>query len=366
MAYETGTYATPKALFDRIVERVQNATFMGAGNAWQLVYSYDGWGDSDAGQNRVIKTFLVPGPSGTGDFHVVLGISPSSGVNTTNFILGALQSGPVPPWGGPTWITRGAWSSASVSHARGDVVRYSGYYYVCEVPHTSTATTPSSPSMAGIWYQVGSVFTTAGAFLTSVNWHYIGYVKVWNGGTGDINYWLMANAQRVMWVTKSDNRYHFAYAGGYHRFASATANPLPTVLAANNPAEPDTYLDTDNRNFPAGGGNLYGYAVSLKCPGNRIATESEVFAFPPGGYVAPLAPVGRNPAGDYPIMPVMLGFNDSTSGDQGVIGTMDGVAITDTRDNASENVITVGADNWLCIEDVYRGQAGHFLALKMA
>lgn len=366
MAYETGTFATPKALFDNIVAKVQSTAFMGAGNEWQLVYSYDGWGDADAGQNRVVKTFLVPGPSGAGDFHVVLGITPSTGTNTTNYFFGALQSDPLPPWGGATWITRGAWSNASVSYARGDVVKYGGFYYVCEVAHTSTGSNPSSGAMAGIWYSIGTGFSIAGAVISTTNYHTVYYSKVWNGGTGDIKYWLFANAQRVMFVTKSDNRYHFAYAGGYVRFAAASAHPLPTLLAGNNTDDGDTYLDTGNRNFPASGHSLL-TAISLKGPGNRTATDNEVYAFPPGGYVAPQAPVGRNPAGDYPVMPVILGFHDSSfSNDIGVVGTMDGVAITDTRDNASENVITVGGDDWLCIEDVYRGQAGHFLALKMA
>jgi hypothetical protein len=105
--------------------------------------------------------------------------------------------------------------------------------------------------------------------------------------------------------------------------------------------------------------------VSLKCPGNRLATQGEVYAFPPGSYVAPLAPLGRDPAGNYPLMPVLLAFTDSTSGDQGTVGTMDGVYITDSRDSLSENVITVGSDDYLVIEDVYRGQSSHFLALKM-
>lgn len=366
MSYETGTYATPKALFDRIVAQVQSTAFMGAGNEWQLAYSYDGWGAADTDLNRIIKSFLVPGPSGAGDFYVALQLEPSTGINTTNFRFAGMKDGAVPPWGGATWISRGTWSSASIAYAVGDVVKYSSYLYVCTMAHSSTATTPSS--LPDRWVQLTSN-TWLGTYVASSNWltSYLG--KVWNGGTGDIKYWLFANAQRVMFVTKSDSRYHFCYAGGYVRMGSAAQCPLPMLLAGNSTTASDAYTNASNCNFPLNGLNYGQHAVSLVAPGNRLAYTSEVYAFPPGywGDAGAAAAIGRNPAGEYPVMPVMLGFYDNSgSNERGVVGTMDGVYGTDNRGNASENVITIGGDSYICFEDVNRGESGHFMALKIA
>ncbi|MGH8722928.1 MAG: hypothetical protein ACREU4_13140, partial [Burkholderiales bacterium] len=205
MSYETGTFSTPKALFDNIVAKLQSTAFMGAGNEWVLKYSCDGYASSDVNMKKAIASFLCPGPSGLGDFHIALRIEPSTGVNTTNFLFGALKEGAVPLYGGATWSDAGDWSSSSVSYRRGQVAKHSSTYYVCDVDHTSSAgITPGLAGGAGYWVPLASTPDWMGTFMSASNWHTQGCGKVWNGGPGDITCWLMANASRVMFVTKSD------------------------------------------------------------------------------------------------------------------------------------------------------------------
>lgn len=362
MPFETGSYANAKALFDRIVTQVQATGFMGSGNEWTLKYSFDGWGASSglANGNQIIKAFELPGPSGTGDWHLGMRLI-LTGANTANFVFAMYKTfaGEVP--GGPTHTFLGAWSSASVSYSVGEVVSYSSSFYVCIQAHTSTATNPSS---LGTLWAVAPSTTSMWAIAPHVTQLYGDYQKSWNGGSGDIPYWLVADASRLALVIRSDSRYFFGYAGALERFGAPGEYPLPGLICANNQAEADTYLDSGNVNFPHSNGSS-SHPVDLKTPLGNSAFGSEVRAFPPGGYTTTAA-IGRRPNGDWPLMPVLIFFLDSSTNERGFAGTMIGVFGTDSRGSASGDLIEVGGQDYLLVENVNRGEGDHFIALKLA
>jgi len=67
----------------------------------------------------------------------------------------------------------------------------------------------------------------------------------------------------------------------------------------------------------------------------------------------------RDTDGNYPLLPVML--NDS----QGIYGELDGIFHISGFNNAVENTLTVGGDDYVVIQDVSRTGFADYYALRL-
>lgn len=362
MAYETGTKTDAESLFDAIGTQLQSTGFMGSGNEWTQIFHYDGYkSGEDNNMDSKITFFEVPGASGAGDYGVMMRLQ-ETGTNTVNILFAAFKSYTAMPIGTDTWTWKAAWSSGSVSYVRGDVVSYSGSYYVCDIAHTSDATLPTA--MPATWTLITDTaeWIDADDHMVLTEYHQNSYTKMWDGGTGDIKYWMLLDKQRLMFVTKCDGKYHFAYVGGIDTPLPLSVYPMPVLITNNTTTEGNEYTNTNNYNFPIQFGSLN---AKLVLPEGGETGSGEVYPWPLRATTEILTPgLGINPNGDRALEPVLISANDG-SGNKGFYGTMIGVYGLYTGVLISEDILTIGGDTFLVIEDVYRGAASKYIALKL-
>jgi hypothetical protein len=67
--------------------------------------------------------------------------------------------------------------------------------------------------------------------------------------------------------------------------------------------------------------------------------------------------------GGYLLSPVIVHF---TSPSKYIFGELDGIYHVSGFSNASANVITIGSDDYLVVQNVYRNTIGDYCAVKLA
>jgi hypothetical protein len=70
-----------------------------------------------------------------------------------------------------------------------------------------------------------------------------------------------------------------------------------------------------------------------------------------------------NPDGTYTLEPAQL-WQESPS--VNLLGQIDGIAFVTGQSNAAENTVTVGADTWLVVPNIYRSTRDAYCAVKLA
>lgn len=146
---------------------------------------------------------------------------------------------------------------------------------------------------------------------------------------------------------------HTNFVHPYGRIAGATTENTGSYLlspegawreCANNAADDNNALDTSKVLVYPGtdGGDFYGQAR------RPSLHQMQSFALPGFGDVFPLMPV------------ILFSISPGTQ----VYGVLDGVYATSGINNASENVITVGADNYLVFQNTFRSSSDLYAALK--
>lgn len=360
MAYETGTYADAESLYDRVVSQLQSTGFMGSGNEWTKLASFDGYGMGETNVDRKITHFSCPGPSGTGDWTISFQINPSTAINTIDWLCAAYKTATNPTVGGNDWAYIGTWSSASVSYSIGDVVKYSSSYYVCNSAHTSSATVPTS--LPSTWYLISSTTYIHDSFMNTTLGIGTYYGKTWDGGTGDIKYWLIANASRMILVTKSDNRYHYVYWGGFLTPFSQSSHPFPVILTYNIISSGSSYSSTGHSNC------FNGYTGSATPYGLlRNQTADSVLSFNNDIHMSWANSVGSgiNPNGDRPLIPIYL-FDDDSSVSRGFLGVVDGIYYIYSINLVSEDILQYSGVDYLVVENVYRSSGSDYVAIRLS
>lgn len=172
-----------------------------------------------------------------------------------------------------------------------------------------------------------------------------------------ITYWLVANGQRIALAGKVGTPvYESFYIGKFLQYATPSQYPYPVVAAGMlNSASATRFSDT---------------AHSMPYRGARSNMQMR---FVDGSWKQPEIWPWNNtrltsnpklrecPTDHYPLLPLTL--SDSTPN---IYGELDGIFHVSGFNNAVENTITIGADTYLVVQDVWRTAHETYYAMKLA
>jgi hypothetical protein len=202
------------------------------------------------------------------------------------------------------------------------------------------------------------------------------YLPVWNTS---IPYWFVANAQRLIIATKVSTTYQCGYVGKFLPYGTPGEYPQPYYLAMPVSSSTARWSTTseDNRNFwdPGLSGRIStpnGVWHSVKNWEEAGAGESDVsgsnYVWPFNGNISTTAPRTRyrelreNVDGTYPLWPLIL---HGTLPDDDIYGEIDGAFAVSGFNNASENVVEIGADDYLVLQNMHRTGRYYYAAVKL-
>jgi hypothetical protein len=205
------------------------------------------------------------------------------------------------------------------------------------------------------------------------------FLTLWNA---PIPYTFIGNGRRVIILAKISTFQVIGYLGFINQYPSPAQYPYPLAIGGNmaHGQEPAFNLtdwrwstpDNRNHNFPhANTVNTFGTlsnTVQL-----RLRTPAGVWAYMRAGdnggygdfniwpYTGGMANLQQNlgPTAQSPMLPIIL--YDSTPE---VYGEFDGVAATSGQNIGAEDLLTVGADSWVVVQDVFRTTRDRYCCLR--
>jgi hypothetical protein len=233
------------------------------------------------------------------------------------------------------------------------------------------------------------------------------------GNTTELKYWLIGNSRHFKVVVRVGTVYHQCYLGFIIPYANPTEWPYPIctggsgLIQAIENGIPTTFNDISIRNTafwtPRLGNSLYNGASNFFNNGStlcvreasginarifhRTSFESPGYIYEDVGATLPFRGTwpyvedwkGQGPqengptdtgsaggyfnvrtdlGGNYNLMPIMI-INDTPAS---ILGEFDGMRYITGYNNNTEDIITIGAQNWLVMQDVFRTSSGSFCA----
>lgn len=189
-------------------------------------------------------------------------------------------------------------------------------------------------------------------------------------------YWLTANGQRVIMVTKISTTYQASYLGKFLQYGTAGEYGQPYYLGMPySAAVRYSTISESVRNFwdPTVGliltpnGGWYTVQNFYEQSGSETANGSANIVHPYGGSSSDIRARWRetrdNLDGSYSLFPmVLLGWSPQTD----IYGELDGCMAVSGFSTASEDTLTIGADTWLIFQNGFRTARYYFAAIKAA
>lgn len=203
---------------------------------------------------------------------------------------------------------------------------------------------------------------------------------LWNGS---MPFFFSVNGQRIVGVAKVSTRYSSFYAGKMLPYGTPTEYGYPYYLGATsgNPLTSWTTTRGDARSFAdpgVGAGVLYfpsgvwrtvnNYADNLGAEGQYGPGLQSAHIWPysteniAAGTDLRLRELRDNVDGTYTLLPLVI---LSTSQEPGVMGELDNAFYVSGFGNDSENLVTVGGDDYKVFQNFFRTNRWDFFALKM-
>jgi len=182
-----------------------------------------------------------------------------------------------------------------------------------------------------------------------------------------IPYWLIANGRRFIIVAKISTVYTSCYCGFILPYATSSEMPYPIVnmSSCNSPkrwSQGDFYISSF---WDPTGGSAYlrfwdGAWVSIE---NFISqtTRSELSANAVWPFHSNYG-LGTNRDGSYGILPAIIHGAYSS---KNIFGELESVFQVSGFSNASEDIITIGADQYLVVQSAYRNSDRDYAAIKL-
>lgn len=191
------------------------------------------------------------------------------------------------------------------------------------------------------------------------------YCHLWDSA---IPYWFVVNGRRIIWVAKVSTVYQAGYLGLFLPYGTPSQYPYPLIVGGNGSSSTRRWsaTDTDHRHFADPG--EYGLRLlyvdgTWQLFANYYGSEQWSNA---GRYTWPwrhdLSDFRDAPDGSYPILPALLIMNDPANN---IFGELDGVYWTSGFGAAAEDLIQIGATNYLVVQNVYHTNAEDYWALKL-
>ncbi len=216
---------------------------------------------------------------------------------------------------------------------------------------------------------------------------YFPRLHLWNSA---IPYWFVVNPRRLIVVAKVSTIYQLAYLGWIKPYLPATNMPYPLLVAGTSTASNGSRWSTVH--------DTHSLGVMQPVCANGSSTEATILTNPRSSarfwfgewhgiqnyhnsslsnatrwkHIWPYATNGgyqylqmrTNPNDNgYVLTPVTVNF---TSPSRYVFGEVDGVFHVSGFSNAVENIVTIGADDYLVVQNVYRNGFGDYCAVKLA
>ncbi|HYE35509.1 hypothetical protein [Methylocaldum sp.] len=182
-----------------------------------------------------------------------------------------------------------------------------------------------------------------------------------------IPYWFVGNGQRAIVVANVQTQYQAFYLGKCLPYATPGQYPYPVVCSGMLTSGSATRYDNTGYSTP-----FKGARANLKMRFvDGVWKEPEVWPWNNTQNQFPLATGQggpRNTNADYTLSPGYYGLHPIVLNDAGPnqYGELDGVYWLTGFDNAVENTVTIGADTYLVVRDVWRTGFMDFFAIKLA
>lgn len=198
-------------------------------------------------------------------------------------------------------------------------------------------------------------------------------LPLWNKS---IPYWFMASGRRVVVIAKVSSQFEAAYLGFLESYPSPAQWPYPLVVGGSMAFSSEPAADSTSWAYSNSGDQ---HTTFVKA-NPQYNTLSQLRVRMPSGvwngfsglyyhasyygsvwpYANSMTDVRPNLDGSYPLLPIVL--SDATPN---TYGRFDGVFATTGYGNGAENVLTVGRDSWLVVQNVYRNTKTDFYAVRM-
>jgi hypothetical protein len=173
-----------------------------------------------------------------------------------------------------------------------------------------------------------------------------------------ITYWLIANGQRIALAAKVGTPvYESFYIGKFLPYATPSQYPYPVIAAGMLSSASATRFSETNHSMP-----YKGARVNLQMRFvDGVWKQPDAWPWNNDNLAGSTYQMRESPTDHYPVVPVVL--NDSTPN---IYGELDGIYYVSGFNNAVENTITIGADTYLVVQDVWRTSHIDYYALKLA
>lgn len=173
-----------------------------------------------------------------------------------------------------------------------------------------------------------------------------------------IDYWLVWNAQRIMFALKVGTPvYEFAYNGKFTQYARPSQYPYPVAAIGTLNGSPATRFSDTSSTHAIGamtGTTLQNQMRIRRHDGVWLQTRNYPYC------VTQVGTQSRDTEGFYPLMPIeLLEYGVAT------YGCLDGVFYVSGFNNIVENTTTIGGVTYVVIQDVFRTGFNNYLALRL-
>lgn len=201
------------------------------------------------------------------------------------------------------------------------------------------------------------------------------YHPIWNTA---MDYRFIANGQCLKVITKVSTVYTASYFGAYLRYGTPGEYPQPYYLGMpRNSNTRWSNTSEDYRNFfdPGEGSRLLTPSGSWINVQNYSQSSGEVNGAGPGFIFPFFANIAGNSVtkdryralrenidGSYDLTPLVLCSNSPTND---VFGELDGVYAIPAFSAASEDIVEIGSDDYLVVQNVYRTSRHYYAAFKL-
>lgn len=267
-------------------------------------------------------------------------------------------------------VTQGAASAAGIAY---EIVRYttvageaSGHELIMKAPgltgleeiYIGLRTYHSVASdyynvLAGVFtgYVPGNTFDTQpGAFLAGCPAH-----------NNRIDYWLTMNGQRIALAMKVGTPvYEHVYLGKFLPYARPSQYPYPVICGGTLVGAAATRFSESTHDFYLRG--AASARMGLRTPGGWISPWCYPWgnAFLTGTSASSTQLQARDTETQYPLLPVELHDNSAN-----LYGQLDGIFHVSGFNNAVENTLTIGSDDYVVMQSVARTGHTDYYAMRM-
>lgn len=207
--------------------------------------------------------------------------------------------------------------------------------------------------MGATGYVSGNLFTAQPGIST------LKYTYLWNSS---IPYWFVGSGRRLIVVAKISTVYQMAYLGLILPYTLPGQWPYPLAVGGTGTVSTLRWSSVADSHTAFWAGYITSPLDLRLGSGTWVhpVDNGSVRLSPDYNQAGPSTLI-TCPGGDYPILPKVI----ASSSPINTYGELDGVFHTSGYSAASEDTVTVGTDDYLIVQDVFRTGIKNFCAVKL-